>query len=236
MNATGYLSATTGHENTPTGSGSGDNPVLPFAPRVNAVGVDTAADLILIGALAAVWLTAGLLADGLPVARTAARMRRRAGLLSLLVGGGAAVFVAVPVITGILAGPSAAPTAALPAAVPAIIVMTATLRRLGQVRAGAGAFATAPQTPVPPGLRAAAAHPLIAAPLQVTGLGALVGLPVAAGVVTIPDSDMTGIAVTAAALVVAAIGIRHALRHSRLNLRVVAPLRGARTSLPSRVR
>ncbi len=197
--------------------------------------MDTAADLILIGALAAIWLTAGLLADGLPVARTAAELRRRAGLLSILVGAGAAVFVAVPVVTGALSGPSAAPTAALLAAVPAIVVMTTTLRRLGQVRAGAGAFATAPQAPVPPGLRAAAAHPLVAAPLQVTGLAALVGLPIAAGVVSVPGSDMAGIAITVAALVVAAIGIRHALRHSRLSVRVVAPLGRTRRQLPSRV-
>ncbi len=220
---------------TPTGCGSGDIPVLPVAPRVKAVDVDTAADLMLIGALAAIWLTAGLLADGLPVARTAAELRRRAGLLSILVGGGAAVFVAVPVVTGALPGPSAAPTAALLAAVPAIVVMTATLRRLGHVRAGAGAFATAPQTPVPPGLRAAAAHPLIAAPLQVTGLAALAGLPVAAGLVKVPGDDMAGIALTVAALTVVAIGIRHALRHSRLSVRVVAPLERARRQLPSRV-
>jgi hypothetical protein len=203
---------------------------------VNSVDVNTAADLILIGALAAIWLTAGLLADGLPVARSAAELRRRAGLLSILVGGGAAVFAAVPVVTGALPGPSAAPTAALLAAVPAIVVMTATLRRLGHVRAGAGAFATAPQAPVPPGLRAAAAHPLIAAPLQVTGLAALIGLPIAAGVVAVPGSDMAGMAITAAAVAVVAIGIRHALRHSRLSVRVVAPLERVRGNLSSRAR
>ncbi len=197
--------------------------------------MDTAADVILIGALAAIWLTAGLLADGLPVARTAADLRRRAGLLSILVGGGAAVFVAVPVVTGAMPGPSAASTAALLAAVPAIVVMTSTVRRLAQVRAGAGAFATAPQAPVPPGLRAAAAHPLIAAPLQVTGLAALVGLPVAAGVVTVPGSDVAGMTISVVGLAVAAIGIRHALRHSRLSLRVVAPLKRAPKQMTSRV-
>jgi hypothetical protein len=209
---------------------------LPLAPQVKAVDVDTAADLILIGALAGIWLTAGLLADGLPVARTAAGLRRRAGLLSILAGCGAAVFVAVPVVTGALAGTSVAQTAALPAAVPAIVVMVATLRRLSHVRAGAGAFAMAPHVPVPPGLRAAAAHPLIAAPLQVTGLAALVGLPIAAGVVEVPAGDMAGIAITVAALAVAAIGIRHALRHSRLSVRVVAPLERARKRMPSQVR
>jgi hypothetical protein len=189
--------------------------------------VNTTADVILIGALAAIWLTAGLLADGLPVARSAAELRRRAGLLSILVGGGAAVFLAVPVVAGALPGGSAAPTAALLTAVPAMVVLTSTVRRLGQVRRGAGAFATAPQAPVPPGLRAAAAHPLIAAPLQVTGLAALVGLPIAAGLVTVPGGDLAGIAITVVGLAVLAIGIRHALRHSRLSLPVVAPLKRA---------
>jgi hypothetical protein len=200
---------------------------LLVAPQVNSVDVNTNADVILIGALAAIWLTAGLLADGLPVARSAAELGRRAGLLSILVGGGALVFVAVPVVTGALPGPSAAPAAALLTAVPAMVVLTTTVRRLGQVRRGAGAFATAPRTPVPPGLRAAAAHPLIAAPLQVTGLAALVGLPIAAGVVTVPGDDVAGIAITLVGLAVLAIGIRHALRHSRLSLRVVAPLKRA---------
>jgi hypothetical protein len=193
--------------------------------------VNTAADLILVGALAAIWLTAGLLVDGLPVARTAAELRRRAGLLSILVGGGAAVFVAVPVVAGMMSGASSAPTAALFPAVPALVVLTATRRRLLQVRQGAGAFATAPHAPVPPGLRAAAAHPLVAAPLQITGLTALVGIPVAAGFVTLPGADVAGIAITGVGLAVVAIGVRHALRHSRLSLRVVAPLKRTPRSL-----
>ena len=197
--------------------------------------VNTAADLALIGALAAIWLAAGLLADGLPVARTAAELRRRAALLSILVGAGAAVFVAVPMVAGAMPDTSMAPTAALLAAVPAMIVLTTTVRRLSQVRRGAGAFATAPQAPVPPGLRAAAAHPLIAAPLQVTGLAALVGLPIAGGVVNVPGSDAAGIAITVVGLAVVAIGVRHALRHSRLAVRAVAPIKRAPKQLASRV-
>jgi hypothetical protein len=135
------------------------------------------------------------------------------------------VFVAVPVVTGVLPGTSAAPAAALLAAVPAAVVVLATRRRLAQVRLGAGAFATAPHAPVPPGLRAAAAHPLIGAPLQVTGLAALVGLPIAAGVVTVPGADLAGIGITVVGLGVLAIALRHAMRHSRLSLRVVAPLK-----------
>jgi hypothetical protein len=224
---------TLGHPPHPYGFRSGDIPISLFDAQVKAVDVNTAADLILGGALAAIWLTAGLLADGMPVARTAAELHRRAGLLSTMVGGGAAVFVAVPVVAGLVGGASSAPAAALLPGVPALVVLTVTRRRLTQVRDGAGAFATAPLAPVPPGLRAAAAHPLIAAPLQTTGLVALValvGLPIAARLVPVPGADAAGIAITAVGLAVAAIGIRHAMRHSRLSLRVVAPLgRGPRS-------
>jgi hypothetical protein len=200
---------------------------LVVAARVKADAVNTVTDLILAGALAAIWLTAGLLVEGLSTANCASELRRRSGLLSMLVGAGAAVFVAVPVITGLIPGPSAAPAAALLPAIPAMVVLTVSLRRLTQVRRGSGAFATAPRTPVPPGLRAAAAHPLVAAPLQVTGLATLVGLPIAAGVVSVPGSDVAGIAITIVAVAVVAIGIRAALRHSRLSVRVVAPLKRA---------
>ena len=63
---------------------------------------------------------------------------------------------------------------------------------------------------MPPSLRAAAAHPMVALPVQVTALVAIVsatGLAAAA---------VLGIALTAAGLVTAAIVVRHGLRHSRL--------------------
>ena len=194
--------------------------------------MNIATDLILVGALAAIWLAAGLLVDAMPTARTARELRRRAGIISILVGAGAAVFVAIPVVTGVLSGASAAPAAALLPAVPAMIVLTVTWRRLTLIRRGAGAFATAPMTPAPPALRAAAAHPLVAAPLQVTGLAALVGLPVAAGLVSVPAAD---IAITIVGVTVAVIGIRAALRHSRFSVRVIAPLKRAPRSIASRM-
>jgi hypothetical protein len=189
--------------------------------------VNIATDLSLVGALAAIWLTAGVLVDAMSTARTARELRRRAGIISLLVGAGAAVFVAIPVITGLLPGASTAPAAALLPAVPAMIVLTVTRRRLTQIRRGAGAFATAPMTPAPPGLRAAAAHPLVIAPLQVTGLATLVGLPIAAGLVTVPGSDVAGIALSVVGLAVIAIAIRAGMRHSRLSVRVIAPMKRA---------
>ncbi|GAA0427468.1 hypothetical protein Aca07nite_35570 [Actinoplanes capillaceus] len=194
---------------------------------MNAVDVNTVVDVFLIGTLAAVWLSAGLLVDGMPAAVTARQLRRRAGLLSALVGAGAAVFAAIPLVAALVPGVSAAPAAALLPGVPALVVLTATLRRLGWVRRGAGAFAAAPLTPVPPALRAAAAHPLLSAPLQITGVAALVGLPIAAGLVDVPGgaaTGMLGVAVTVIVVIVAGIGIRAALRHSRLAPLVLAPI------------
>ncbi|WP_067493976.1 hypothetical protein [Actinoplanes sp. TFC3] len=186
--------------------------------------MNTTTDLLLIGALAAVWLAAGLLADALPDARTARELRRRARRLSTLVGTGIAVFLAVPVVTALIPGDNAAPAAALLPAIPAMIVLAMTARRLTQIRRGAGTFAAAPLTPVPPVLRAAAAHPWVAVPVQVTGLAALVGVPVAAGLIELPDSNVTGIGITVAGVVILALVIRHAVRHSRLNLAVLAPI------------
>ncbi|WP_430779653.1 hypothetical protein [Actinoplanes sp. G11-F43] len=204
---------------------------------MNAVNVDTAVDVIMIGTLAATWLAAGLLSDGLPTAISAHQLRRRAGLVTGLIVAGLAVFVAVPFVASMLPGVQAAPTAALLPAVPGLIVVTATVRRLGRVRRGAGAFATAPLAPIPPGLRAAAAHPLLAAPLQITGLAALVGLPIAADLVTLPIGESAGVAgfaVIGTALAIAGIGIRAALRHNRLAPLVLAPM--DRERIPAGVR
>ena len=194
--------------------------------------MDIAADLILAGALAVAWLAAGLVADALPGARTARELRKRATTLTALVVAGAAVFVAVPVVTWIVPGNSAAPAAALLPAVPGLIVLTLGVRRLGQVRRGAGAFAAAPQTPVPPALRAAAAHPLILVPMQATGLAALVGLPIAARLVEVPGASAAGIAITVVGVAVVAIGVRAAVRHSRLSVLALAPIGRSRPRVP----
>ena len=146
------------------------------------------------------------------------------------------MFVAVPLVTGVLPGTSAAPAAALLPAVPALVVLLATARRLTQVRRGASAFATAPLTPAPPALRAAAAHPLVATPLQVTGLAALAGVPIAAGVIDVPGSQAAGIVLSVVGAAVLALGIRHAIRHSRLSVKVFAPIGKVRLrAVPSRV-
>jgi hypothetical protein len=196
--------------------------------------VNTATDVALVGTLAAIWLGAGLLADALPDASTARALHRRTRWLISLVAAGTVTFVAVPVVAGLLAGPSAAPVAALLPAAPAAVVLFGTLRRLHRLHGGAGAFSAAPLTPAPPGLRAAAAHPLVATPLQVTGLAALVALPIAAGLISVPRPAVVGMVITVAALAVLALAVRHALRHSRLSelgLPVLVPF-GRRSGRP----
>ncbi|GIF24890.1 hypothetical protein BJ973_007149 [Actinoplanes tereljensis] len=194
--------------------------------------MDIITDLTLVGALAIAWTAAGLVADGLQGARSAAQLRRRAGWLSALVIIGSAVFVAVPATAWVRPGESNAPAAVLLAAIPALVVLTIGVRRLGQVRRGAGAFATAPHAPLPPGLRAAAAHPLILVPMQVTGLAALLGVPIAARLVEVPASDVAGYAITAVGVAVVAIGVRAAVRHSRLSLLALAPIGRSRPRIP----
>jgi hypothetical protein len=198
--------------------------------------VNIVADLSLIGALALAWLAAGLIADALPAARTARELRRRAGILAVVIGAGAAVFVAIPLVSWLVPGRSSAPSAALLAAVPAFVVLTAGARRLGQVSRGAGVFASAPQIPVPPALRAAAAHPLVLVPIQVTGLAALIGLPIAGGLVQVPGADVAGIAITVVGVAVIAIGVRAAVRHSRLSLLALAPIGRSRPRIPASTR
>jgi hypothetical protein len=181
-------------------------------------------DLAILLAIAAVWIAAGLVVEGLPQLRAARPLRRRTGLLLALVGSGLAGLAGVLLAGLVEAEPTLADRTAvglaLPA-VPAVVVATVTVRRLRQLWVGAGAFAQAPETPAPPALRAAAAHPMIALPVQVTGLVMLPALVTATGLVPLTSPGMIGVVLTAAVLAVGTIGVRHALRHSRLVERAV---------------
>lgn len=198
-----------------------------------SVYVNTITDLLLAGTLAAVWLAAGLVADAVPGAATARALRRRVRALSILIGTGVAAFLLVPVVTTLVPGDSNAPAAALLSGVPAMIVLAVTARRVARIRRGTSAFDTAPLTPAPHALRAAAAHPWVATPLQVTGLAAVVGVPVAAGIVEVPAAGVASGAVAVMAVLVLALSVRHGLRHSRLNTAVLAPLGGRRLRAPA---
>lgn len=175
-------------------------------------------DLGILLAVAAVWLTAAAVAEGLPATGSARALRRRTGLLIALTGTGLAAMAtvaAVAVSTTDAAADDALRALALPA-VPAVVVAGATMRRLQRLYRGAGAFATAPHTPAPPMLRAGAAHPLIAMPLQVAGLLTLPAMVTTAGLVELTGPATLGLVLTGAAMAWVAIGVRHALRHNRL--------------------
>lgn len=175
--------------------------------------------LIALLPVAAVWLTAGFVADGLPRLHRARTLRRRTGWLILLsltgLGLMGSVIFAALTTAGATRADRAAAGLAL-AALPALVVAACTVRRLRRLRIGAGAFASAPHAPVPPGLRAHAAHPLVGLPLQVTALALVPAAVTASGLPPVTGIGLTGPAVTLGLLGVAAIGVRHALRHSRL--------------------
>ena len=176
-------------------------------------------DLAALLAITTLWLAAGIVADGLPRLRAARALRRRtgwltgltlAGLAALAVLGADALTSRDPVLAdGTLAG------LALPA-VPATVVLLRTVRRLHRLWTGAGAFASAPDTPTPPALSAGAAHPMIALPVQLTGLAALPATVTATGLLPLTGPDLIGLVLTGAVFVVVTVGVRHALRHSRL--------------------
>ncbi|MFF0719211.1 hypothetical protein [Micromonospora sp. NPDC003816] len=192
--------------------------------------------LALLLPVATVWWVAGYLADGLPRMTHARGLRRHTGWLLGLTGVGLALTVALPIAGLSTPGATLADRAASGltlAAVPAAVVAICTVRRVRRLLAGASTLATAPRTPAPHGLRAAAAHPLIGLPLQVTGLALLPALIAASGAGQFFGPGAAGPAVTVGALGVAAIGVRHALRHNRL-AELAMPERAATSAQPAR--
>ncbi|MEV6811471.1 hypothetical protein [Micromonospora sp. NPDC051296] len=189
--------------------------------------------LALLLPVATVWWVAGYLADGLPRLTHARGLRRRSGWLLTLTLTALGLTVAVPIsaVAGMPLADRAASGLAL-TAVPALVVAICTVRRVRRLRAGAGTLAVAPRTPAPHGLRAAAAHPLIGLPLQVTGLALLPPLILASGAGQFLGPGTTGPAITVGALGVGVIGVRHALRHNRLAERAM-PERAAASARPA---
>ncbi|WCN81594.1 hypothetical protein [Micromonospora sp. LH3U1] len=168
--------------------------------------------------VAAVWLAAGVVADGLPRLRNTHMLHRRTGWLLVLALTGVALTTAVLGAGLLSAGTAPVDQAAAGltlVAGPALVATVCSVRRIRRLRAGAGAFASAPATPAPHGLRAAAAHPLVGLPLQATALATVPAVIAAVGTDLGADPSVTGPAITVGALAVVAIGVRHALRHSR---------------------
>ncbi|MEU6023529.1 hypothetical protein ACGFIK_10280 [Micromonospora sp. NPDC048871] len=192
--------------------------------------------LVLLLPVAVVWWAAGYLAEGLPRMRHARGLRRHTGWLLGLTLVGLGLTVALPIAGLTTAGATLADRAAgglALAALPALTVAICTVRRVRRLRAGAGALAATATTPAPHGLRAAAAHPMIGLPLQVTGLALLPALIAASGVGQFFGPGATGPAVTIGVLGVVAIGVRHALRHNRLAERAM-PQRAVSSPSPAR--
>ncbi|MFC3503555.1 hypothetical protein ACFOOK_21630 [Micromonospora krabiensis] len=185
--------------------------------------------------IAAVWLAAGVLADGLPGLDRACALRRRSGWLLVLTLTGLTLTAAV-LGAGLLSpGGATADRAAAAldlAALPALVVAACGVRRVHRLWSGAGAFATAPDTPASHGLRAAAAHPLIGLPLQVTGLLTVPAVITASGSDLFARPGVTGPAITVGAVAVLAVGIRHALRHNRFAERIRRPAATERRRTP----
>ncbi|WP_238425537.1 hypothetical protein [Micromonospora parastrephiae] len=169
--------------------------------------------------IAAVWLAAGVLADGLPRLRDARTLRRRTGWLLALALTGAALTAVT--LTGGLLSAGATPVDRAAAGLiltigPALVVVVCSVRRIRRLWAGAGAFASAP---APPRRTACAPRrhiPSSGLPLQVSALTTLPAVIAAAGADLGAEPGVTGPAITVGALAVAVIGVRHALRHSRL--------------------
>ncbi|QGN46096.1 hypothetical protein ACN26Y_07270 [Micromonospora sp. WMMD558] len=184
--------------------------------------------LVVLLPLAVVWLAAGWLADRLPRATYARDLRRQAGRVLALTATGL-VLTATVLVVGLSSGDSSPADRAAAglglAAVPAIAVAACAVRRVRRLWAGAGAFAAAPATPAPHGLRAAAAHPLVGLPVQLTGLAILPALAAALAPGMLTGDGATGPAITVGALGVVVIGVRHALRHNRLVERATPPAR-----------
>ncbi|TDC82941.1 hypothetical protein E1193_10285 [Micromonospora sp. KC606] len=185
--------------------------------------------LIVLVPIAVVWLAAGIVADGLPRLDRARALRRRTGwLLALTVTGlsmTAAVLLTDLASTGDTPADRAAAGLTL-VAVPGVVVAACAVRRARRLRSGARALATASGTPAPYGLRATAAHPLIALPVQVTALATVPPVLSTVGVDLTAGPGLTGPAITVGGIVVIAIGVRHALRHSRLAERALPPATG----------
>ncbi|MBO4204563.1 hypothetical protein [Micromonospora echinofusca] len=169
--------------------------------------------------VAALWSVAGVLADRLPGLDRARTLRHRTGwLLGLVLAAlaGTATVVAAGLGTTDLTPADRAGAALAVPAIPAAVVALSTLRRLGRIRAGAGAFAAAPGTPAPPSLRIGAAHPMIGLPVQVTALFCALALIPASRPGAALTTGPGGLVLSLLAVGVLAIGVRHALRHSRL--------------------
>jgi hypothetical protein len=173
------------------------------------------------------WIGAAIVTGALPTTASVRSFRRRAALSTLLVVAGLASLATA--LLGPAGGPVTSEQAAV-LAVPAGIAALTTLPLLGALRATARAFAPAPGAPTPPILRASSAHPLLAIPVQLAALTAVLGATVAPGVAG-PASPAVTVAVAVAAGL--AIALWNAVRYGRLRGHATRPIRRPLESPPA---
>lgn len=171
-------------------------------------------------ATAAAWAAASVLTGTLPTAGSVRALRRRAAVLSWLIAGGLMSFGVALVVP---AGGSVTREQVALLAAPAAVAALSSLPLLGGLRATARAFSPAPGTPTPPTLRASAAHPLLALPVQVVAMTAAAGALFAAGVV----EGSASLAVVLALLTTAtgAAALFNGVRYGRLRELATRPAR-----------
>jgi hypothetical protein len=187
--------------------------------------------LLVATSLPALWIGGVVLAARMPQAGSAADLRRRAQLtLVALILACLGTGLRTTAFGGLAAGDRWFVQENLALLALAAVVLATAVPRLVRLRRATRAFAVArPTMPVPPTLRAAAAHPLIAVPVQATAYAAVIAVVVALG--TAYPQTLVTLLVLAAAVTVAL----HAGRHRRLvagALVVHAPVSSGRA--PSR--
>lgn len=162
--------------------------------------------------LPALWIGGVVLAAHMPQAGSAADLRRRAQLtLVALVLACLGTGLRTTAFGGLTAGDRWFVQENLALLALAAVVLATAVPRLLRLRRATRAFAVARSTmPVPPTLRAAAAHPLIAVPIQATAYAAVIAVVVALGT-AYPQTLVTLLALAATVTVA-----RHAARHRRL--------------------
>jgi hypothetical protein len=171
-------------------------------------------------ATAAAWAAASVLTGILPTADSVRALRRRAAVLSWLIAGGLVSFGVALVVP---AGGSVTREQVVLLAAPAAGVALSSLPLLGGLRATARAFSPAPGAPTPPTLRASAAHPLLALPVQVVAMTATAGALFAAGVVE--GSASLAVALTLITVASGGAALFNAVRYGRLTELATRPAR-----------
>lgn len=176
----------------------GSVPDVPGRARGEAVAVPESVSAF---AVAGMWLAAGLLAAAVPHARAAIGLRRRVrGVLAAL---GAAAAASLLFTTPLL---TAAAALALGIAVP----------RLARLhRAADGLAAAGPGVPVPPALRAAAAHPAVVVAVQ--------AMAYASGAAPLLGPGLAALSAPALALALLLTLHGYAARHRSLLARALSP-------------